>query len=218
MLKAKVLEYHPDLVLLGFNLNDFIVKQETAFQRAKRLFGVDYIVNSDQTVTILLPPQTTFESNKTLLYQHFAFFRLLGDLKNGFIMNPLVLLNLEKVMKDKTSERIYGALQEFSKVLFELKIKFVVAIIPAMAHVNSAVVTHYDAYPYKNGHSEVHRFLESNGISYLDILSEFGSRETLKLAVSRFDPHFNQTGNAIIANALYEFLSKHGNLVSTGSG
>ena len=216
-LKNKVLPYNPDIVMLGFNLNDFKINKETVFQRSKRLFNTNYKVNKDKTVDIIPPKRTFLELLMSEAYKHSSVWRSAYRAKNGVLtffrndtstnrIGTYDLLNFQKNIVRNNFHTISNALKEIDLLLKSRGIKFYVFMIPAMTEFDRSKLDTFDDYPFRNIHTDIEKFLKENDIMYFDILDYFGSTKIKQVVVSKFDPHFNSKGNSIIANAIMESI------------
>lgn len=86
--------------------------------------------------------------------------------------------------------------------------RFAVVILPT-------IVTLDDAYPLREAHAQIAAFCEGEGVPCLDLLPAFLGKSALALSVSPINNHMNGEGNRIAAEALFGWLAASG-LLSKG--
>jgi lysophospholipase L1-like esterase len=216
LVRTKVIGYSPDVVIVGFNLNDYKINKETDFERAKRTAGIGYEVNADRTVRVVPPPRTLSERLKNTLNNRFAVVRLTRAAKEGFFGgngpvagpgDPVTAALVEgREIPLENYGKVNQALVAMRDVVRASGARFVVLFIPAMTELSRPYPETMDDYPYVRLHDQIDRFLADNGITYVEAVDFFKGRRVGDVIVSRFDPHFNQDGNAVIAKGLHDFL------------
>ena len=220
-LRNKVLQYNPDIVILGFNLNDFKVNKETVFERSKRLYSIDYKIHADKTVSIIPPQKSLWESIMSQGYKFSSVWRCAHKAKSQILRwyrkdtpksseETYNTLNFQENVILKNYDIITNAIIKMHSLLKRRKIQFYIFIIPAMTEFDRRIVGTFDNYPFRNMHKRIGNFLKQSGAIHSDVLENFGNRKISKLVVSKFDPHFNRKGNSIIASAIVEFMQKQG--------
>ena len=142
LVQKKVLKYAPDLVVLGFNLNDYKINKETEFDRAKRVSGIDYHVNPDRTVTILPPDRTMSEEVKNTLNNRLALVRLMRAAKQGIFPDldpasgpgdPVTAALIDgRGIPQENYGTVNAAVLEMRDLLRANSARFAVLFIPAM--------------------------------------------------------------------------------------
>jgi lysophospholipase L1-like esterase len=213
LMKAKALDYHPDLIILGFNLNDYVLWTESMFERGKRTTGADFEIAADGTVTVIYPQRTTMQSLKRALYRNSAVLRVVY----GFL-RPADPEEFRRRLQRVPQAKVSGAFKAMNEAIIEIArlaadngIDFAVAILPAMTEFDPREVRRFGQYPHIAYEREVQSLLRGRGVAVFDTLPYFDDLEIRKLTVSRFDPHFNLEGNRIVASALFDFVLNHAN-------
>lgn len=179
--KTRVRDYHPDIVLLAYVLNDpipsaFVVqsvgsarKQADAFQWLSRT--------------------TQFGAWVYLKWQ--AVMQKI-DQKNNY---RSIYAN-QDLWKSTTQ-----ALTELTKLTQQDGAKLGVAVFPLLLDFNN--------YPMHDIHKQVDDTLQANGIKYIDLLKDFSAIPYMDLRPHpNDDTHPNATGHAIAAEKISEMLEK----------
>ena len=221
-LQEKVFCYNPDIIILGFNLDDIGLDKETPFEWHKRVMGVTYLVNDDKTVSILPLKRTFLENIKWEIYQKLAIYRLMYDLKKRYknigerikeknMVRPKTVNGVTVFPRDWSPERCLqtrNIIINMEKLCSEKKSRFFVAILPDMTGpFLPGTMRNFSQYPFKNYHEQFKKLLDEKKIRNIDTLPFFENKITRELVVSKFDPHFNRKGNAIIASAIFDYIN-----------
>jgi len=217
IVRATVLPYAPDVVVLGFNLNDYKVYDATTFERMRRTFGTTYEVNPDRTVRISPLPRTRLEHLKNALATHSALVRLAiaardavtgpGDAGGGGDPLTTALLTRREVPAERW-DRVNAAVADMADLVRSHDARFLVMILPAMTELPRPYPASFADYPYTSLHGRIEAVLAGAGIDSFDVLPSFEGQAVDSLVVSRFDPHLNRKGNAVVARALHDYLTE----------
>jgi hypothetical protein len=84
-------------------------------------------------------------------------------------------------------------------LLAERDIPFVVVVFPMLSELG-------DAYPYKQLHAMVDAFFKDHGIDYLDLLPRFRGLDETELWVHPTDQHPNDVASRMVAEGIFEYL------------
>lgn len=219
IVRATVLPYSPDVVVLGFNLNDYKIYDATTFERMRQSFGTTYDVNPDRTVRVIPPSRTRLEHLKNALATRSALVRLAiaardavaGPAADAGGGDPLTtaLVTRQDVPAERW-DRVHAAIIDMAALVRAHGARFLVMLLPAMTELPRPYPPSFADYPYASLHSRIGAELAGAGIDWFDVLKSFGRRSADSLVVSRFDPHLNREGNAIIAGALHDYLTERG--------
>lgn len=205
ILQQVITDYHPHLVILGYNINDFDYPTMTKFEKQKAA-GVDFEILPDQRVRALPHHYTTFQQiklalrNQSYLYRYFAQTRERWQTRSKQSVNPV-----QQWMQQGTHLRSFEAVAQMNKVCQEHQARFFVAILPDLLDVASTVHD-FQAYPYQEVHAIIKNAFEREMIDYRDLLPAFSDYDPQDLVVHPLDHHFNQKGNYIIAQAIFETI------------
>jgi lysophospholipase L1-like esterase len=219
LVKDHVLDYQPDVVAVGFNLNDYRIPRMTEFARAEDV-GIEYRVNADRTVAIVAPDRSLAERVNSALTERLAFARLIRQAWRALVAPPVraagpprdltSMLIQRREVPAENYDQTNQALVDMRTVVEAQGRAFVVVLLPAMTELARPHPATFADYPYRELHQKIGAYLSQNGIDYLDTLSQFRDRRIAPLVLSRFDPHFNRQGNRIIAEAVRDFLVDKG--------
>jgi len=190
MFLKKCKRYNPDLLIIGYVLND--VEPKKLSKKRKEFL---------QSLTIRKP-----EGLSALLYNEFTLFRI-------------VYLDLETLRIKKTWIRGYDSYydegsRDFKFVIDSMKIfkeeskklgsELLVVIFPFLEYdIN-------EKYPFEKYHQIIFKKLIKMDIETMDTLSDFRGKDNISLQVNPgYDAHPNELGHQIIANSIYKYLNSH---------
>ncbi len=94
-----------------------------------------------------------------------------------------------------------NAIIDISQKCRELKIDFIVAIVPMMIGLEAE-------YPFEKEHAFLRTFLLKNGITFIDLLPAFKGKNSEELRVHETDAHPNEIAHRIIGETLSKELEK----------
>ncbi|MEK6984229.1 MAG: SGNH/GDSL hydrolase family protein [Nanoarchaeota archaeon] len=180
ILKNDALRYNPDIIIVGFVLNDF---RDFEYQKKGGNF---YLFWFD-----------TFLKRYSYLYNFvnkgFNIALEAAAIKKSYYQTILDSFKSEK--NKKLNEEYF---KEFKKISRENNSTLVIAIFP--------FIHQLDKYPFAEQHKVISQMANENGIIIIDLLPYFKGINEKKLVVSKFDNHPNELGHRIAAEAIYEKL------------
>jgi hypothetical protein len=238
MLKKYGLQYHPDLVILGFFVgNDFI----DGNPNRKRIVVNDLYIDIDRRREhIILGYPIVFQS-RLLLYvkQKYKIFTELrkaaseprqqlsqeqpGTFAEATFLDleraELEFFNINSSRKGRFQKNINYILQsiaEMDALLKSQNIKFIVAIYPDVFQINKTLLKgiverfrlRIEDYDLDLAQNILKSFLQSKDISYIDFTDRFRSEGQEKDLYILRDSHWNRSGNQLAADILFETLLK----------
>ncbi|WP_370496829.1 hypothetical protein [Trichodesmium erythraeum] len=132
----------------------------------------------------------------------------------------LKFCNIKDLIDGKWDENInyiFHSILEMQKLLKSRNIEFIVAIYPDEYQVNEKLLNEIFA-EYDNLQREFYnltcqqeilsKFLEVNGIPYIDMLDRFKIEQNTRHLYLLREPHWNSAGNLLAANILFNHLVK----------
>jgi len=238
MLKKYGLQYHPDLVILGFFVgNDFI----DGNPNRKRIVVNDLYIDIDKRREHIILGYPIIFQSRLLLYvkQKYKIFTELRkaateprqqvsqeqrgtfaeetflDLERGL----LEFFNINSSRKGRFQKNINYILQsiaEMDALLKSRNIKFIVAIYPDVFQIDKTLLTvilepfrlRREDYDLDLAQNILKSFLQSKDISYIDLTDRFRSGGQEKDLYLLSDSHWNRSGNQLAADILFETLVK----------
>jgi hypothetical protein len=238
ILKKYGLQYHPDLVILGFFVgNDFI----DGNPNRKRIVVNDLYIDIDRRREhIILGYPIVFQS-RLLLYvkQKYKIFTELrkaaseprqqlsqeqpGTFAEATFLDleraELEFFNINSSRKGRFQKNINYILQsiaEMDALLKSQNIKFIVAIYPDVFQINKTLLKgiverfrlRIEDYDLDLAQNILKSFLQSKDISYIDFTDRFRSEGQEKDLYILRDSHWNRSGNQLAADILFETLVK----------
>lgn len=183
-LKEKWLRYNPDMVIIGFCLNDFdttplVVKEH------RRLVG--YFPHRE------ISPQIN-----TFLLRHSAFYR--------FMVMKIFFSEKDATMIENRIKQASYSLKEVKDLLSAKKISFLIVIL--------GLPERLDKYPsrHKRTYAEIKSIIKECKISSLDTVTIFENNNPESLRFLPGDElHFNRKGSRIVCEAIYAYLKQNFN-------
>jgi len=238
MLKKYGLQYHPDLVILGFFVgNDFI----DGNPNRKRIVVNDLYIDIDKRREHIILGYPIIFQSRLLLYvkQKYKIFTELRkaateprqqlsqeqrgtfaeetflDLERGL----LEFFNINSARKGRFQKNINYILQsvaEMDALLKSRNIKFMVAIYPDAFQIDKTLLNaiferfrlRREDYDLDLAQNILKSFLQSKDISYIDLTDRFRSGGQEKDLYLLSDSHWNRSGNQLAADILFETLVK----------
>ena len=238
MLKKYGLQYHPDLVILGFFVgNDFI----DGNPNRKRIVVNDLYIDIDKRREHIILGYPIIFQSRLLLYvkQKYKIFTELRkaateprqqlsqeqrgtfaeetflDLERGL----LEFFNINSSRKGRFQKNINYILQsvaEMDALLKSRNIKFMVAIYPDAFQIDKTLLNaiferfrlRREDYDLDLAQNILKSFLQSKDISYIDLTDRFRSGGQEKDLYLLSDSHWNRSGNQLAADILFETLVK----------
>lgn len=232
-LEVEGMKYEPDIVLLGFCLND-IFTNDTSWKRPVQDDGS--FLDVDEPLFLKLK---RFISTHSTLYS----FTIERINTNKELVNLLVKLKLKselagyeeldinlrpalKVYPEKLEpllEQTKGRFLDIKRFLDERGVRFIIAFLPSLQSVDEKAFHHAIAYTRFNPEDfeieKPYRLLEefgqAHGIEVINPLSSFKRKhnEDARLFLNR-DMHFNALGHELLAHEILAYLRQRTNAVS----
>jgi len=203
-LREVLRDYHPHLVVLGYNINDFYYQQETQFARLANA-GYTYTVQPDGRVT-LTREYTWFQRVELTARRHSSLGRWVTYVRDKLIWrsrSPADFDALGRIrgwIAEGGHLKSLQALEEMRELCAQHGVPFLVLILPALVDMPWSIASMKD-YPYVKEHEMLHEQMRARGIAYLDLLPAFADEKTTLLAAHPFDHHYSRYGNEIVAKA-----------------
>ena len=192
LLKNLVVDFKPDIVVLGYTLNDIEPKlfhYDNDSKSVKRWPREAYVPE-------LLPNQTPPD---TALYR-LRIARLLWQLVNNRDLSNKTIDYYTTLYKQKNLwEANEKSLLEFIEVCKIHKIKCYITVLPLLYHLEKK-------YPFSHLHQIIENTI-SNGDVYIHMLPTFIGRKAVDLWVHPTDQHPNEIAHALIAERIGKRIS-----------
>lgn len=198
LLKNLVLQTKPDIVVLGYNINDaepelfYIDYNENAVSRRPRETKVH------EGLADKNPPKTF--STK------FNLGKLIWKFMNQKKQNDKTIRYYQNLYKETNSDWLATkqSLAEFQQVCSQNNIHCCIALLPLLYQLDGA-------YPFQNIHEQVKAELLKSNIEntlVIDLLPAFSGKKDVDLWVHPTDQHPNEIAHSIIADELSRLLSE----------
>jgi hypothetical protein len=203
-LRGVLRDYHPHLVVLGYNVNDFYFRKQTRFDTLAQS-GYSYTVQSDGRVRVL-KEFSGLQRVRHAIAEHSALYRWVTDARNKLVArgdSPAQSDNIARTQSwiaEGGHEKSFEALSEMKRLTDQEGVPFLVLILPGLVDMPRSIENMRD-YPYLAEHTMMHEQMQTRGIRYVDLLSAFANEETAGLEAHPFDPHYSRHGNALVAEA-----------------
>lgn len=119
--------------------------------------------------------------------------------------------------RDDNIEYIFNSISEMQELLKSRNIKLVVAIYPDEYQVNDELLNdifaeyddlHRESYNIRCQQEILRKYLEANGIPYIDMLDRFRVEQNSRHLYLLREPHWNSAGNLLAAEILFDYLVK----------
>ncbi|MBI4846245.1 MAG: SGNH/GDSL hydrolase family protein [Candidatus Omnitrophica bacterium] len=178
-LKEKWLNFNPDMVVIGFCLNDFST--------------TPVVIKEKDSVTAYYPKKEILRQVNPWLIKHSALYRFI--IFNRF---SLAQYNFDKIIEGNKDY-----LKELNQLLLEKEIPLLVIILGLPVEFED-----YGPY-WTKCYRQIKDFLEKHEISYLDTVPVFESNNPRTLIRKNKDAiHFNEKASRLIVELLAEYLNK----------
>ena len=182
ILRKDALKYHPNIILVGYVLNDFINFEGQNNKPNFYLFWIDkYLKDRLYSYYFLNLGYLTVKEKLGLQKDYYNFIKDSFNSANNQKLNEESFRKLEEISKDNNAT-------------------VVIVIFPFMYHLSD--------YPFVDAHNYVSRVSKENNIAVIDLLPYFKDYADDKIIVSRYDRHPNELGHEIAAKSIYENLKK----------
>lgn len=182
ILKNDALLYKPDIIILGYVLNDFRDHESQKISANSYLFWFDIFLKRYSYLY-----HFTSKGFNTAL-------EALG-LKKSYYQTIIDSFNSES--NKKLNSKYFEELKRISKTNNST---LVVVIFP--------FIYKLDNYPFTEQHRIINQIINENDIIVIDLLLYFQHIDENKIVVSKYDNHPNELGHEIAAKAIYERLIK----------
>jgi len=199
-------EYAPDLVILGYNLNDFDNPTRTRFD-ALRAAGREFSVGADGRVRLVAPRLPWRARIRQALYASSHLDRFVTRLRRRAASGePSRREALERWIEAGDHEHSIEAVARMQEACEKAGVPFLVALLPDSLRLPDDF-SDYGAYPFIDEHAWVLSALEERGVEGVDLVRHFEGRRADDLAVHPTDRHFNALGNGLLAEGLARILT-----------
>ncbi|MBI4451962.1 SGNH/GDSL hydrolase family protein [Candidatus Woesearchaeota archaeon] len=183
ILQQYALKYNPDIIIVGYVLNDF----RDAASQNKRNF---YLFWADKYI-----------ERKSYLY---SLIKKSGVnlLESIGVIKSYQKAIAESFYSDKNKEINRAYILEMDKIAKNNNATLVVVAIP--------FIYNLDDYPFSHAHEFLKDTAAQNRILYLDTLPQLSKFNESDIVVSRYDWHPNEMGHKIIAESIYNYMLESG--------
>lgn len=232
-LEVEGMKYAPDIVLLGFCLND-IFTNDTSWKRPVQedggLMGVDeplflkvkrFISTHSALYSFIIERINTNKDLVNLLVKLKLKSELAGYEELDINLRPALKVYPEKL--EQLLEHTKARLLDIKRFLDERGVRFIIAFLPSLQSVDEKAFHHAIAYTRFNPEDfEIEKpyrlleeFAQAQGIEVINPLSSFKRKhnEDARLFLNR-DMHFNALGHELLAHEILAYLRQRANAVS----
>jgi len=195
-LKTEGVKYEPDMVVIGFFMNDFVIRSDVSGNLTK-----DGRWDARPSWIKWLPYKYIFLIKRSALITYLRD-RVDAFQQGGQDQNTLLFKNQINLDNDANICATYEYIWEIKKLCDERGIKCVLASIPAI---------NYFWFPRGsvNYIKHLQTFCAANGIEFIDLAEDFWKvRETNKLYMYPWDNHLNPAGHKLVADQLFSRLKQ----------
>ena len=184
ILKNDAIQYRPDIIIVGYVLNDFRDMGTAKTKKSSNiyLFWLDVYLHRYSYLYGFISKGFNIALEAT-------------GLRKSYYQTIIDEFNSEN---NKKFNRMY--FEELKEISKNNNATLIIAVFPFIYKLHD--------YPFTESHNFVSRSGNEYGIIILDLLPYFENKDENELIVSRYDPHPNQLGHQIIADAIYEKLIK----------
>jgi lysophospholipase L1-like esterase len=193
-------DYQPDIVILGFNVNDFKEYRDTRFERLTKA-GYGFTVGPDRVVAIE-KDLSWLDRRKADLDASSYLWRFASKVRDAANAEPFdVVASIRQLIHDGNHLRTFAAVEQMRELCDVEGVGFRVYLLPGLVDAPSSL-RNIDAYPYRAEHAMICDHFASCGVDCIDIVDAFRGKDVLDLVVSFEDRHYNEEGNRLIALAM----------------
>ncbi len=194
IVKDKVMKYHPDVIIIGYVLND--------------LENVDPKLQKETAINLEVPYIGFVLRNSIYTYYYFES-RLNRAMENlGLKKNYVFLLN-EYFASEKNKEINRGYYEQIKNIANKNKVKVALVYFP--------MIVDFKPYPLESSQIYVKEVAKENGFYFIDILEAYQDHKPQDLVVNKYDAHPNELGHQLAAEQIYEKLMEMGITNSTAN-
>jgi hypothetical protein len=198
--------FKPDVVVLGYNVNDFKHYKTTRFENLQKA-GFHYHVHDDETVTVNRD-LNLLHRIKLAIRQRSYLWRYLARLRSSGGVSIDLVAQVRQNVGDRNHLNSIKAVTAMQRLCDAHGVRFVVFVLPGLLDV-PATARVIDEYPFHDLHDMIREQLGLHGVKCFDLVDAFAGKRIDHLIVSQRDRHYNDTGNALIADAMAQRLVDH---------
>jgi hypothetical protein len=204
VLKRVLDEFHPHLVVIGYNINDFQSYKKTRFERYEDA-GYSFVVGPDGRVKVAkelswAQSVKSFVSDRSYLYRWLASIRKRPE---GYGKSKVE--TVQGWIDEGGAELSFNALAQMREMCAQKNASLLVAIIPDQIDIPPNILK-MDDYPFQKEHERIREATRVRSIDCVDLFPDFAGQDMRQLAAHPFDRHYSPLGNEIIARALLKHL------------
>ncbi|MDO8509362.1 MAG: SGNH/GDSL hydrolase family protein [Nanoarchaeota archaeon] len=183
ILEEKVLKYDPDVIMIGYVLNDFK--------------NVDPTLKLPKKHITIIPYFGFWLSN--LFYSYTIFeIKMNRALENTGLKMSTTEITFKEFESDINKNYNRELFEKIAKIAKENDIKVVLIVFP--------VIYDFENYPFLEINSFIKKVGEDNGFYTIDILESYKKYEESTLIVNKYDLHPNELGHKIAGEAILEIF------------
>lgn len=182
ILKNDVVKYKPDIIIIGYVLNDYRDFDAMKITANPYVFWFDI-----------------FLKKYSYLY-YFAGRGISNFLELAGIKKTYYSTIIEAFKSERNQELNGNYFEELKEISKSNNATLVIVILP--------FIHQLDNYPFAEQHKIVMQLVNEKGTVAIDLLPYFKGIDENKIIVSKYDNHPNELGHEIIAKAIYERLIK----------
>jgi len=181
LIKTKVMEYRPDMIILGYTLDDPVISPNPYL--AEKTNGSCFLYGTDIKVSCMV--------NKFIFSSKMSTF-ILGKMSDVYFS----IFDYYKILygSKRKWENVVNGFSDISKVSKQNNIPIVVVIFPLMENMSN--------YKWESIHIMVEQEAEKEGFYVVDLLDYYKKYELPQLTLDEL--HTNKFGNEIAADAIYK--------------
>ncbi|MBU1912196.1 MAG: SGNH/GDSL hydrolase family protein [Candidatus Omnitrophica bacterium] len=181
-LEEKWMQYNPDMVIVGFCLNDFV--------------STPLVTMEQNTLVGYFPHREILPNVSPFLLKHSALYRF-AIMRIFFLKNK----NYEDYYKDIV-EATRHHIQKMRKLCLTSETRFLIVILGITRRFE-------DCDPYlRRSYAEIKEIITECNIESLDTVPVFQKNDPESLMLSD-ELHFNRRGNEIVADEIYRYLTQN---------
>lgn len=211
VLRNVLRDYHPNVVILGYNINDFDYPTQTRFDSLDAS-DLDYTIHPDKRVTLNSHNVSGWQRLKLAIRYRLYLYRYLARLRDRWQQRKE--MNRDPVqtwIRTGAHQKSFEAVKQMNMLCAASDASFLVVLLPDLLRVSLKIHDLRD-YPYAEVHDMITAYMKTHRIECLDLLPFFAGHEPYKLVVHPLDHHYNQKGNALVAQALLTYFNDPDNL------
>jgi len=192
-LRTKALNFSPDIVIIGFFINDFIFTPITLKKDNETLLIINYFKNN-----LLLDNKASW-----FMFRHSKFFRFVyRKLTEIFIFNEWDGKTRLYPYLLRYKEEGFKSLTNIKEIADKNNIKLILILFPDFIEKKSNM-----PYKYSSVHRELEKFCKKNNIPNIDFLELFKKYDLNEIySIPDDASHPNKKGNEIVGKELYNLV------------